>query len=289
MFEASTYGLPCSSALRWPPTDAALGAAVITNPAVPAMVRIVLNVESGLNDGIVTPVVVVALAGAAAAKDRVRRAIMHSLNCCLVWASGILAGGVGGALLRKARSRGGRTTSSPDRPCSHSPCLLTPASLAYNGNGFVAAFTGGSPSPYRGRAGRRRSYYVEQTADCFAPGLDAVGLVAVPVVVDELDWRLLVYAVLQPDRGADGAGRPHAHGDQLAAARQMFIGWFGPRGLASVVFALLASRSWDTRPHRRPVIGGTVACSACWPTASVPLRWRHASARASPGRADIPN
>ena len=51
------------------PTDAALGAAVMTNPAVPARVRRVLNVESGLNDGIVTPVVTVAIAGAAVSGD----------------------------------------------------------------------------------------------------------------------------------------------------------------------------------------------------------------------------
>ncbi len=44
------------------PTDAALGAAVINNPAVPARVRGILNVESGLNDGIATPIVLVALA-----------------------------------------------------------------------------------------------------------------------------------------------------------------------------------------------------------------------------------
>ena len=50
------------------PTDAALGAAVISNPAVPARIRHILNVESGLNDGIVTPVVMVALAGAASAE-----------------------------------------------------------------------------------------------------------------------------------------------------------------------------------------------------------------------------
>ena len=49
------------------PTDAALGAAVMTDPAVPERVRRVLNVESGLNDGIATPVVTVAIAGAAAA------------------------------------------------------------------------------------------------------------------------------------------------------------------------------------------------------------------------------
>src|SRR4051812_42613087 len=51
------------------PTDAALGASVMTNPAVPERVRRVLNVESGLNDGIATPVVMVAIAGAVTAQE----------------------------------------------------------------------------------------------------------------------------------------------------------------------------------------------------------------------------
>lgn len=46
------------------PTDAALGAGMITNPAIPARIHRVINVESGLNDGIATPVVLVALVGA---------------------------------------------------------------------------------------------------------------------------------------------------------------------------------------------------------------------------------
>src|SRR5205807_8007040 len=47
------------------PTDAALSAAVLGDPHVPARVRGILNVESGLNDGIVTPLVLIALAGVA--------------------------------------------------------------------------------------------------------------------------------------------------------------------------------------------------------------------------------
>src|SRR6516162_10096848 len=47
------------------PTDAALGAGMIVNPAVPARIRRLINVESGLNDGIATPFVSLALAGVA--------------------------------------------------------------------------------------------------------------------------------------------------------------------------------------------------------------------------------
>ena len=52
------------------PTDAALGASVMTNAAVPERIRRVLNVESGLDDGIATPVVIIAIAGAAATQSK---------------------------------------------------------------------------------------------------------------------------------------------------------------------------------------------------------------------------
>src|SRR3954466_11080643 len=82
------------------PTDAALGAVVITHPAVPARIRRLLNVESGLNDGIVTPVVLVALAGAAPAEGHGRTgplaAVLQLAGGALL---GIAVGGLGGLVM----------------------------------------------------------------------------------------------------------------------------------------------------------------------------------------------
>src|SRR4051812_35474725 len=88
------------------PTDAELGAAVMSNPRVPARVRGILNVESGLNDGIVTPVVLVALAGAAHAEGRGGGAGHALVQLLLGVAIGAAVGAVGGWMLNTTRRRG---------------------------------------------------------------------------------------------------------------------------------------------------------------------------------------
>src|SRR3954471_17667698 len=102
MFDSFDVWLALLVGAALAPTDAALGSAVRTNTAVPPVVRSILNVESGLNDGIVTPVVMVALAGAAAAEGHGGGGADHAVvELMLGVGIGIIVGGVGGALLRQ--------------------------------------------------------------------------------------------------------------------------------------------------------------------------------------------
>ena len=225
------------------PTDAALGSVVITHPAVPTRVRRILNVESGLNDGIATPIVLVALAGAASAEGLEQTgpggALLELLLGALV---GVAVGVVGGKLLRAARRRGWADEDFAG------PAVLALALLAYglaialDGNGFVAAFAAGVAFGHTaGRAGPHEVRYVEQTA-----GLASLlvwtlfGAVAVPVVVDAFSWQVLLYAVLSLTVVRMLPVAVVLLGTGLPRRSGLFIGWFGPRGLASVVFALLA-------------------------------------------------
>ena len=224
------------------PTDAALGAAVITNPAVPSRIRHLLNVESGLNDGIVTPVVMVALAGAASAEGHGGGAGGALLELLLGVLVGVLVGGAGGWLLRIARGRGWADEAFAGPAVLALALLAYAASLAGNGNGFVAAFAGGIAfGHWAGRAGPKEVFYVEQTA-----GLASLlvwllfGLVAVPLILETLGWQLLVYAVLSLTAVRMVPVALMLLGSGLKRRAALFMGWFGPRGLASVVFALLA-------------------------------------------------
>jgi sodium/hydrogen antiporter len=89
------------------PTDAALGAGVMVNPAVPARIRRLLNIESGLNDGIVTPVVLVAIAGAATAEHEASVGPGAAVaELALGVLLGVLVGGAGGFVVNVARRRG---------------------------------------------------------------------------------------------------------------------------------------------------------------------------------------
>ena len=225
------------------PTDAALGAVVITHPAVPVRIRRILNVESGLNDGIVTPVVLVALAGAASVEGRAGPGMLGAILQLAGGAVlGAAVGATGGWLLRVADRRGWTDGGFAG------PAVLALALLAYtgsvtaHGNGFVAAFAAGIAFGHvAGRGGPAEVFYVEQTA-----GLASLlvwtlfGAAAVPLLAGHLDWWMVLYAVLSLT-----VMRMMPVGLSLVGAgfnvrTALFLGWFGPRGLASVVFALLA-------------------------------------------------
>ena len=226
------------------PTDAALGASVMSNPAVPDKVRRALNVESGLNDGIATPIVLVAIAGVAANEgiagvESPSRAVLSLLVGVL---AGAVVGGLGGAATRLARVRGWLSEELAG------PAVLALALLAYtgallvDGNGFVAAFVGGLVfGGVAGRGGEKEVYFVEQSgAVASMISWLIFGALAVPVIGDSWTPRILVYAVLSLTvvrmlpvaLALAGAGL-----DRFGVA---FVGWFGPRGLASVIFALIA-------------------------------------------------
>lgn len=248
------------------PTDAALGATVMSDPHVPARVRGVLNVESGLNDGIATPIVLVAIAGIGAEEgigglDGPGRAAVALLVGAAV---GIGAGAIGGLLTKRARS--GHWLSEE----LAGPATLVLALLAYtvallvDGNGFVAAFVAGLVfGNTAGRGETMEVYFVEQSADLASMVSWLIfGAIVFPAIGHSLSWRVFAYALLSLTVvrmvpvaiGLFGAGF-----DRYTVA---FIGWFGPRGLASVVFALLALEDLhDVAKELIAVIGLTVVFS----------------------------
>ncbi|GGQ48767.1 cation:proton antiporter domain-containing protein [Couchioplanes azureus] len=225
------------------PTDAALGAVVISHPAVPARIRRLLNVESGLNDGIVTPIVMVALAGAASAPGH---AGANVVAAGLQLAGGALIGagiGAGGGWLLRVAARRRWAADGFAGPAVLALALATYAgSLAAHGNGFVAAFAGGVAFGHvAGRGGPLEVFYVEQTADLASLLVWLLfGAVAVPLLYGVVDGALVLYAVVSLTAVRMIPVALSLAGTRLGARTVLFVGWFGPRGLASVVFALLA-------------------------------------------------
>ena len=235
------------------PTDAALGAPVVSNPRVPPRVRRALNVESGLNDGIVTPIVLVAVAGVAAelgihGVESPERAVL-SLLVGLV--AGIVIGGVGGTVTRAARERGWLSEELAGPAVLALALLAYTASLTVDGNGFVAAFVGGLVfGSVAGPSGEKEVYFVDQSADVASMISWLVfGALAIPVMQDTWSWSVVAYAVasltvvrmLPVAVALLGAG--------LDRYSVVFVGWFGPRGLASVIFALIALEELGSAGH----------------------------------------
>jgi sodium/hydrogen antiporter len=224
------------------PTDSALGLAVVTNKMVPARIRRALNIESGLNDGIVTPFVVFFLAVVAAEAEHQHWILGGVKQIVLALVFGAAIGWSVGLLTARAR-RAGWTTSLSDAIGVLSLALLAyGGAVAIGGNGFVSAFVAGA---FFGTASRRELHQATELTEnvglygSFAVWLTFGAVFVGPVLQNGLHLRPILYALLSLTiirmvPVALALLGMHFRGDTVA-----FIGWFGPRGLASVVFTLL--------------------------------------------------
>jgi sodium/hydrogen antiporter len=226
------------------PTDAALGVPVVTNTAVPARIRNLLSVEGGLNDGIATPVVMVALAGAASAEGLADAPGLWAalLELAIGAVVGVVVGGGGGWLLRRARRRGWVAEDFAGIAVLALALAAYAAAVAVDGNGFVAAFCGGLAfGAAAGRRGRAELVFTEQAGSLVSLLVWlGFGAVAVPIVIDRANWTIALYAVLSLTVVRMVPVALASAGSGLDRNAVLFIGWFGPRGLASLLFALLA-------------------------------------------------
>ena len=249
-------------------TDAALGQAVVSDERIPSRVRQGLNVESGLNDGLCVPLFFIAIAVAeadsgATSERAAANLVLEQIGYGLV--GGVVAGALGALALRLSA---GRHLIEP-----HWRQILTAASAllaagiasALGGSIFIAAFTGGFVfGALRGEEGGEVSELVDEGGELFnAVTFIVFGALILGPVLDEVTWRVALYAVLSltvvrmlPVLLAmlgTGARKP-----TLA-----FLGWFGPRGLASIVFAVILLDEAEL-PHLRSLllaIAATIALS----------------------------
>jgi NhaP-type Na+/H+ or K+/H+ antiporter len=223
------------------PTDAALGAPVVADSRVPMRIRRTLNVESGLNDGLATPLVMFFLAGAVAEAGSVHFSPGSALaDLALGLLAGVAIGLGGGWLLRLARGRRWTTATSV--------AILVPilafvsyfSALELDANGFVAAFVGGLVFGSTQRDAGEIGEFGEELGELF--GLLVwliVGALAVNVLED-ITWGMFGLALLALTVLRMIPVALALMGSGLDRTTVVFIGWFGPRGLASIVFGIIA-------------------------------------------------
>lgn len=233
-------GLTLFVASALAPTDAALGAATVANPAIPSRIRNLLNAESGLNDGLATPVVLFALALAAgnAGPGGAVRALVIGL------AVGAGVGWLGGRAVALASARDAITVVGRGIVLLTLPVVGYVAASVLSGNGFVAAFACGLA--FAAGAGRlaheaRPETALEAAVGILGPAVWFVfGASVGPIATAGLGWGPVVVAVLSLTVLRMAPVAIALLGSGLRRQTVAFVGWFGPRGLASLVFLLLS-------------------------------------------------
>ena len=233
----------CLVAIVLAPTDAALGQAVVTDPRLPSRIRQGLNVESGLNDGICVPLLLLGLAVAEAEENKVS---VHTAVTLVVeeLGYGIVAGvvaGLAGALVVRYAFRAGLVTEHWLQAIP-----VATAGLAYGialplgGSGFIAAFVAGLVfGIVRRSVGGEVGYFVDETGNLLAALTFVVfGAAILGPEFEHVTWAIAAYAVLSLTVARMVPVAIAMTGSRARPPTVAYLGWFGPRGLASIVFAV---------------------------------------------------
>ena len=224
------------------PTDAALGHPVVTSKLVPAKIRETINIEAGLNDGLSIPFLLVFLGLAAdqssvSATDSAAFAVEQIGLGAL---AGLVLGGGGGWLVARAIERGAMTWTFERLAMVALALGAWALASAIDGNGFIAAFVAGlavarfQPSfggpilDFAEREGQLLSLVV-----FFVFGTAAIGY------LEPVTFGVVAFAVLTLTLVRMGPVAIALTGTGLSRASVSFIGWFGPRGLASIILLLV--------------------------------------------------
>ena len=245
------------------PTDAALGQAVVTDQRLPSRIRQGLNVESGLNDGLCVPILLIAIAIASTDDGKVTghhavKLVVEAIGGGAI--GGVVAGGLAALIV---------TVAVPRKLIASSWLQVVPvaaAALGYglasalDGSGFIAAFVGGIVyGALHPSTGGEASYLIEELGELTnAITFLIFGAVFVGPMLSNLTWSAGLYAVLSltvvrmiPVAIALIGTRPRL---QTTA----YVGWFGPRGLASIVFIVITLEG-TTLIHSGVIVSAVVA------------------------------
>ncbi len=242
------------------PTDAALGEPVITNPSVPAAYREGLNVESGLNDGISVPVLLLFLTlatgrdmGGQSTGNLMLHLFVEEIGIGLVVGFGLVR--VAAWLGRFAGTRGWRDSVWSEVTLAMLALGCFSLAQALGGSGFIASFVGGLTLNRIVDKEEKEEFlgYTESFGNLLSliTWTSFGALVAGPALA-HLNWQILIYALLSLTVVRMLPVFLSLTGYPMSTEAKLFTGWFGPRGLASVVFAVIVLNAG--LPHGKLVV-----------------------------------
>ncbi len=289
------------------PTDAALGQPAIADPRVPATVRQGLNVESGLNDGIALPFFVVLLAAATGETEGAGAAEVFVLALGVSTAVGFAVGWLGARMLAWSTARGWVSEEWRRVPALTFAAMGYAVTVSLDGSGFITAWVAGLvfgvvwrrtvPPAEAATTGPQSVVGLsEELGDVLASlSFFVFGAVLLGPALSAIDWRTALYAILSLTVVRMAPVAVALAGSHFRLPTVLYVGWFGPRGLASIVFALLMLHDGPpAAEHLVDVIALTVGLSvvlhgatAAW-AARTYAAWHAIAAASEPGLTEGP-
>ena len=258
IFEVLTFWEAVIIGVILAPTDAALGQAVVTDPRVPSRIRQGLNIESGLNDGICVPL----LFGAVAAADVESHISEGRTGMTLLLEEigyGIVGGVAAGLLIGAVILYAGRRDLIEGAWRQVIPAagaaLAYGIAVALDGSGFIAAFVAGMV--FRAVI-KRDPEDINRLTEEVGSILNSVtfilfGAILLGPALGDLTWDLVLYAVLSLTVVRMAPVAIAMLGSHARMPTVGFLGWFGPRGLASIVFAVIVIEE-SALPHEGLIV-----------------------------------
>ena len=250
------------------PTDAGLGQVIVNSPKVPARIRQALNVESGLNDGGAIPFFALFLVLADAEKDNIPAAqwvLFAAEQIGLGILVGLIVGLIGGYLVNRAIDRGMMRGRFQWTGFLALAIISFVAADAVGGSGFIAAFVGGFATTLTGK--HVSESIIEFTAtggEIFSLAVFFIFGVIAASLMSGITLAILIYAVLSLTLLRMLPVAISLLKTRLQPESVIFIGWFGPRGLASIVLMLITVNDAPGIPGLKTivmVVGTTVLIS----------------------------
>ena len=243
LWEAAILGVVLS------PTDASLGQSVVSNPKVPVRIRQTLNIESGLNDGIALPFLLLAIAMADSEvlfNNPFEFLLSVLVQIALGIAAGLAVGYLGTRFIQWGRSSG--WMSRIYQKLSALALILLAYGLAelIGGNGFIAAFCFGlASSNFAGKEEIEDLYEYAETEVTIFMLLTFLlfGAVMLPPAIEALNPEIVLYAVLSLTLVRMLSVAISMVGEKVRPVTTLFLGWFGPRGIASILYIFIVLES----------------------------------------------
>ncbi|KXF55422.1 hypothetical protein AXA44_37845 [Rhodococcus sp. SC4] len=227
------------------PAEAALVEALLVDPRIPRRIREGLSVESGLYDGfaVAALLTVLAIASQEAEPAPGEWAWFAFRTVHVSLAVGIVIGLVGGKAIAVARAHGWTTDSWAQLATLALAVLCFGAGEQFHGSGFATAFAGGLAYAAI-KPGRGQDRAPTQVAGAASELLELVtfalfGAVVVVPAFRDADWRVLAFAIAAVTLVRLVSVLVAFTRSDVPAASVVFMGWFGPRGITTLVLGLI--------------------------------------------------